>query len=50
MKKLSDINNVDVQAMQQRYILEEFARKISKSKHKSSINPYLHMKGKVFLI
>lgn len=37
MKKLSDINNVDVQAMQQRYILEEFARKISKSKHKSSI-------------
>lgn len=25
MKKLSDINNVDVQAMQQRYILEEFA-------------------------
>lgn len=37
MKKLSDINNIDVQAMQQRYILEEFARKISKSKHKSSI-------------
>lgn len=37
MKKLSDINNVDVQATQQRYILEEFARKISKSKHKSSI-------------
>lgn len=37
MKKLSDINNIDVQAMQQRYILEEFARKISKSKHKNSI-------------
>ena len=37
MKRLSDINNIDVQAMQQRYILEEFARKISKSKHKSSI-------------
>lgn len=37
MKRLSDINNIDVQAMQQRYILEEFARKISKSKHKNSI-------------
>ena len=30
-------NNVDVQEMQQRYILEEFARKISKSKHRNSI-------------
>lgn len=37
MRTLAKQNNVDVQEMQQRYILEEFARKISKSKYRDSI-------------
>ena len=37
MRSLAKENNIDVQQMQQRYILEEFARKISKSKYKDSV-------------
>lgn len=37
IKELAVNNHVSVQEMQQRYILEEFARKISASKHKDSI-------------
>ena len=34
---ISETKNIDVQEMQQRFILEEFARKISKSTYKDSI-------------
>ena len=37
IKKLAKENGIDVQDMQQRYILEEFARMISESKYKHSI-------------
>lgn len=37
MRKLAKENNIDVQDMQQRYVLEEFAQKIGHSKYKDSI-------------
>ncbi|MBS7123349.1 MAG: nucleotidyl transferase AbiEii/AbiGii toxin family protein [Coprobacillus sp.] len=37
IRQLAKQNNVDVQDMQQRYILEEFARKISASRYRDSI-------------